>query len=150
MYSIIIEEVFHSRSNNNRPLKSLSNNIQGKKGRFRQNLLGKRVNYSARSVIIVEPKLKLYECGLPFDISVELFQPFIIQKLIQLQLTKNIRTARIKIKDKKNIIKEILQILIKGHPVLLNRAPTLHRLGIQAFQPKNSLWKSNSNTSFSL
>nr|UXD06228.1 RNA polymerase beta' subunit [Eutreptia sp. CCAC 1914B] len=126
---------------NNRPLKSLSNNIQGKKGRFRQNLLGKRVNYSARSVIIVEPKLKLYECGLPFEIGIELFQPFIIQKLIQLQLTKNIRTAKIKIKYNKNIVKEILELLIKGHPVLLNRAPTLHRLGMQAFQPKINFGK---------
>jgi DNA-directed RNA polymerase subunit beta' len=122
-------------ASNNRPLKSLSSNIEGKQGRFRQNLLGKRVNYSARSVIIVEPQLKIYECGLPFEISVELFQPFIIQKLIQLQITKNIRTAKIKIKRNKEVIKEVIEILIKGHPILLNRAPTLHRLSIQAFQP---------------
>lgn len=121
---------------NNRPLKSLSNIIEGKQGRFRQNLLGKRVDYSGRSVIIVGPHLKLYECGLPIEMAIELFQPFLINKLIQLKQAKNIRGAKIQIKQNFKLIAEVLRIIIQGHPILLNRAPTLHRLGIQAFQPK--------------
>jgi len=121
---------------NNRPLKSLSDIIEGKQGRFRQNLLGKRVDYSGRSVIVVGPKLKLHECGLPKEMAIELFQPFVIHKLIQLRLANNIRGAKNKIQQDEPIVWEILEKVIKGHPVLLNRAPTLHRLGIQAFQPK--------------
>lgn len=121
---------------NNRPLKSLSNIIEGKQGRFRQNLLGKRVDYSGRSVIIVGPHLKLHECGLPIEMAIELFQPFLINKLIQLKQAKNIRGAKNLIKKNSELIIEVLRIIIQGHPILLNRAPTLHRLGIQAFQPK--------------
>lgn len=123
------------------PLKSLCNNLEGKEGRFRQNLLGKRVDYSARSVIVVEPKLNLNECGIPFNIIQELFQPFLIQKIIQLGISKSIRNSKTKIQNSKTLIKEIIQELIKGHLVLLNRAPTLHRLGIQAFQPKLNFYK---------
>jgi DNA-directed RNA polymerase subunit beta' len=120
----------------NRPLKSLSDSLKGKQGRFRQNLLGKRVDYSARSVIVVGPELKLHECGLPKDMAAELFKPFIIRKLIQRGLVKTVKSAK-KIVDRKDpVIWEILENVLKGHPVLLNRAPTLHRLGIQAFQPK--------------
>jgi DNA-directed RNA polymerase subunit beta' len=120
----------------NRPLKSLSDSLKGKQGRFRQNLLGKRVDYSARSVIVVGPDLKLHECGLPKDMAAELFKPFIIRKLIQRGLVKTVKSAK-KIVDRKDpVIWEILENVLKGHPVLLNRAPTLHRLGIQAFQPK--------------
>jgi len=124
------------KTDSNRPLKSLSDSLKGKQGRFRQNLLGKRVDYSARSVIVVGPELKLHECGLPKDMAAELFKPFIIRKLIQRGLVKTVKSAK-KIVDRKDpIIWEILENVLKGHPVLLNRAPTLHRLGIQAFQPK--------------
>jgi DNA-directed RNA polymerase subunit beta' len=123
------------RSDNNRPLKSLSDMLKGKQGRFRQNLLGKRVDYSGRSVIVVGPELKLHQCGLPKDMAVELFKPFIIKKLIERGHNKTVKSAR-KVVDRKDpIIWEILSKIIGGHPVLLNRAPTLHRLGIQAFQP---------------
>ncbi len=123
------------RSDNNRPLKSLSDMLKGKQGRFRQNLLGKRVDYSGRSVIVVGPELKLHQCGLPKDMAVELFKPFIIRKLIERGHNKTVKSAR-KVVDRKDpIIWEILERIIDGHPVLLNRAPTLHRLGIQAFQP---------------
>ena len=124
------------KTDSNRPLKSLSDSLKGKQGRFRQNLLGKRVDYSARSVIVVGPELKLHECGLPKDMAAELFKPFIIRKLIQRGLVKTVKSAK-KIVDRKDpVIWEILENVLKGHPVLLNRAPTLHRLGIQAFQPK--------------
>lgn len=123
------------RSDNNRPLKSLSDMLKGKQGRFRQNLLGKRVDYSGRSVIVVGPELKLHQCGLPKDMAVELFKPFIIRKLIERGHNKTVKSAR-KVVDRKDpIIWEILSKIIEAHPVLLNRAPTLHRLGIQAFQP---------------
>ncbi len=123
------------RSDNNRPLKSLSDMLKGKQGRFRQNLLGKRVDYSGRSVIVVGPELKLHQCGLPKDMAVELFKPFIIKKLIERGHNKTVKSAR-KVVDRKDpIIWDILAKIIEGHPILLNRAPTLHRLGIQAFQP---------------
>ncbi|MGA8262820.1 MAG: DNA-directed RNA polymerase subunit beta' [Ignavibacteriaceae bacterium] len=123
------------RSDNNRPLKSLSDMLKGKQGRFRQNLLGKRVDYSGRSVIVVGPELKLHQCGLPKDMAVELFKPFIIRKLIERGHNKTVKSAR-KVVDRKDpIIWDILARIIDGHPILLNRAPTLHRLGIQAFQP---------------
>ncbi len=124
------------KSESNRPLKSLSDNFKGKQGRFRQNLLGKRVDYSARSVIVVGPELKMYECGLPKDIAAELYKPFIIRKLIERGIVKTVKSAK-KIIDRRDpVIWDILENLMKGHPVLLNRAPTLHRLSIQAFQPK--------------
>ena len=124
------------KSESNRPLKSLSDSLKGKQGRFRQNLLGKRVDYSARSVIVVGPELKLHECGLPKDMAAELFKPFIIRKLIERGIVKTVKSAK-KIVDKKEpVVWDILENVLKGHPVLLNRAPTLHRLGIQAFQPK--------------
>ncbi|MGV3557155.1 DNA-directed RNA polymerase subunit beta' [Larkinella arboricola] len=124
------------RSEGNRALKSLSDMLKGKQGRFRQNLLGKRVDYSGRSVIVVGPELKLHECGLPKDMAAELFKPFIIRKLIERGIVKTVKSAK-KIVDRKDpIIWDILENVLKGHPVLLNRAPTLHRLGIQAFQPK--------------
>ncbi|HBF88437.1 MAG TPA: DNA-directed RNA polymerase subunit beta' [Bacteroidales bacterium] len=120
----------------NRPLKSLSDSLKGKQGRFRQNLLGKRVDYSARSVIVVGPELQLHECGLPKDMAAELYKPFIIRKLIERGIVKTVKSAK-KIVDRKDpVIWDILENVLKGHPVLLNRAPTLHRLGIQAFQPK--------------
>lgn len=120
----------------NRPLKSLSDYLRGKQGRFRQNLLGKRVDYSARSVIVVGPELKMHECGLPKDIAAELFKPFIIRKLIERGISKTVKSAK-KIVDRRDqVIWEILENIMKGHPIMLNRAPTLHRLGIQAFQPK--------------
>ena len=123
------------RSDNNRPLKSLSDMLKGKQGRFRQNLLGKRVDYSARSVIVVGPELKLHQCGLPKDVAVELFKPFLIRKLIERGHNKTVKSAR-KVVDRKDpMIWDILEKIIQAHPVLLNRAPTLHRLGIQAFQP---------------
>ncbi len=123
------------RSDSNRPLKSLSDMLKGKQGRFRQNLLGKRVDYSGRSVIVVGPELKLHQCGLPKDMAVELFKPFIIRKLIERGHNKTVKSAR-KVVDRKDpVIWEILESIIDGHPILLNRAPTLHRLGIQAFQP---------------
>ncbi len=120
----------------NRPLKSLSDSLKGKQGRFRQNLLGKRVDYSARSVIVVGPTLKLHECGLPKGMAAELYKPFIIRKMIERGIVKTVKSAK-KIVDKKEpVVWDILENVLKGHPVLLNRAPTLHRLGIQAFQPK--------------
>ncbi|HRZ98958.1 MAG TPA: DNA-directed RNA polymerase subunit beta', partial [Paludibacter sp.] len=120
----------------NRPLKSLSDSLKGKQGRFRQNLLGKRVDYSARSVIVVGPELKMHECGIPKDMAAELFKPFVIRKLIERGIVKTVKSAK-KIIDRKDpVIWDILEYVMKGHPVLLNRAPTLHRLGIQAFQPK--------------
>ncbi len=120
----------------NRPLKSLSDSLKGKQGRFRQNLLGKRVDYSARSVIVVGPELKMHECGLPKDMAAELYKPFVIRKLIDRGIVKTVKSAK-KIVDRKDpVVWDILEHVMKGHPVLLNRAPTLHRLGIQAFQPK--------------
>jgi DNA-directed RNA polymerase subunit beta' len=124
------------RAEGNRALKSLSDMLKGKQGRFRQNLLGKRVDYSGRSVIVVGPELKLHECGLPKDMAAELFKPFVIRKLIERGIVKTVKSAK-KIVDRKDpVIWDILENVLKGHPILLNRAPTLHRLGIQAFQPK--------------
>ncbi|HKL34451.1 MAG TPA: DNA-directed RNA polymerase subunit beta', partial [Tangfeifania sp.] len=123
------------KTENNRALKSLSDSLKGKQGRFRQNLLGKRVDYSARSVIVVGPKLKVHECGLPKDMAAELYKPFIIRKLIERGIVKTVKSAK-KIVDRKDpVVWEILENVLKGHPVMLNRAPTLHRLSIQAFQP---------------
>ncbi|RTQ53221.1 DNA-directed RNA polymerase subunit beta' [Hymenobacter gummosus] len=124
------------RAEGNRALKSLSDMLKGKQGRFRQNLLGKRVDYSGRSVIVVGPELKLHECGLPKNMAAELFKPFIIRKLIERGIVKTVKSAK-KIVDRKDaVVWDILENVLKGHPVLLNRAPTLHRLGIQAFQPR--------------
>ena len=124
------------KTDSNRPLKSLSDSLKGKQGRFRQNLLGKRVDYSARSVIVVGPELHLHECGLPKDMAAELYKPFVIRKLIERGIVKTVKSAK-KIVDRRDaVIWDILENVLKGHPVLLNRAPTLHRLGIQAFQPK--------------
>ena len=124
------------KTDSNRALKSLSDSLKGKQGRFRQNLLGKRVDYSARSVIVVGPELKLHECGLPKDMAAELYKPFIIRKLIERGIVKTVKSAK-KIVDRKDpVVWDILENVLKGHPVLLNRAPTLHRLGIQSFQPK--------------
>ncbi len=120
----------------NRPLKSLSDSLKGKQGRFRQNLLGKRVDYSARSVIVVGPELEMHECGLPKDMAAELYKPFVIRKLIERGIVKTVKSAK-KIVDRRDpVVWDILENVMKGHPVMLNRAPTLHRLGIQAFQPK--------------
>ncbi|XOS86725.1 MAG: DNA-directed RNA polymerase subunit beta' [Candidatus Karelsulcia muelleri] len=124
------------RSESNRPLKSLSDSLKGKQGRFRQNLLGKRVDYSARSVIVVGPKLKLYECGLPKEIAAEIYKPFLIRKLLERKIVRTVKSAKKLISKKDPMIWDILKYLLRGHPVLLNRAPTLHRLGIQSFQPK--------------
>ena len=124
------------KTESNRPLKSLSDSLKGKQGRFRQNLLGKRVDYSARSVIVVGPELKMHECGLPKDMAAELFKPFVIRKLIERGIVKTVKSAKKIIDRKEPVVWDILENVIKGHPVLLNRAPTLHRLGIQAFQPK--------------
>ena len=124
------------KTESNRPLKSLSDSLKGKQGRFRQNLLGKRVDYSARSVIVVGPELKLYECGLPKDMAAELYKPFIIRKLIERGIVKTVKSAKKIIDRREPIVWDILENVLKGHPVMLNRAPTLHRLGIQAFQPK--------------
>ena len=121
---------------NNRPLKSLSNIIEGKQGRFRQNLLGKRVDYSGRSVIVVGPSLELNQCGLPKEMAIELFKPFVVNKLIERGLVQNIKSAKKKIERSEPVVWDILEEVIDGHPVMLNRAPTLHRLGIQAFEPK--------------
>lgn len=123
------------KSDANRPLKSLSDSLKGKQGRFRQNLLGKRVDYSARSVIVVGPQLKLHECGLPKDMAAELYKPFIVRKLIERGIVKTVKSAKKVIDKREPVIWDILENVFKGHPVLLNRAPTLHRLGIQAFQP---------------
>nr|WP_298794584.1 DNA-directed RNA polymerase subunit beta' [uncultured Allomuricauda sp.] len=124
------------KTESNRPLKSLSDSLKGKQGRFRQNLLGKRVDYSARSVIVVGPEMKLYECGLPKDMAAELYKPFVIRKLIERGIVKTVKSAKKIIDKKEPVVWDILENVLKGHPVLLNRAPTLHRLGIQAFQPK--------------
>ncbi len=124
------------KSDSNRPLKSLSDSLKGKAGRFRQNLLGKRVDYSARSVIVVGPELKMGECGLPKLMAAELYKPFIIRKLIERGIVKTVKSAKKIVDRREPIIWDILEYVMKGHPVLLNRAPTLHRLGIQAFQPK--------------
>jgi DNA-directed RNA polymerase subunit beta' len=124
------------KTESNRPLKSLSDSLKGKQGRFRQNLLGKRVDYSARSVIVVGPEMKLSECGLPKDMAAELYKPFIIRKLIERGIVKTVKSAKKIIDKKEPVVWDILENVLKGHPVLLNRAPTLHRLGIQAFQPK--------------
>ena len=120
----------------NRPLKSLSDSLKGKQGRFRQNLLGKRVDYSARSVIVVGPELKMHECGLPKDMAAELYKPFVIRKLIERGIVKTVKSAKKIIDRRESVVWDILEHVMKGHPVLLNRAPTLHRLGIQAFQPR--------------
>ena len=124
------------KTDSNRPLKSLSDSLKGKQGRFRQNLLGKRVDYSARSVIVVGPELKLYECGLPKNMAAELYKPFVIRKLIERGIVKTVKSAKKIIDKREPVVWDILENVLKGHPVLLNRAPTLHRLGIQAFQPK--------------
>ncbi len=120
----------------NRPLKSLSDSLKGKQGRFRQNLLGKRVDYSARSVIVVGPELHLHECGLPKEMAAELYKPFIIRKLIERGIVKTVKSAKKIVDRKDSVVWDILENVLRGHPVLLNRAPTLHRLGIQSFQPK--------------
>ncbi|HHX32116.1 MAG TPA: DNA-directed RNA polymerase subunit beta' [Bacteroidales bacterium] len=124
------------KTESNRPLKSLSDSLKGKQGRFRQNLLGKRVDYSARSVIVVGPELKMHECGLPKDMAAEIYKPFIIRKLIERGIVKTVKSAKKIVDRKEPVVYDILEYVMKGHPVLLNRAPTLHRLGIQAFQPK--------------
>ena len=124
------------KSESNRPLKSLSDNLKGKQGRFRQNLLGKRVDYSARSVIVVGPELEMHECGIPKDMAAELFKPFVARKLIERGVVKTVKSAKKIIDSREPVVWDILENVIKGHPVLLNRAPTLHRLGIQSFQPK--------------
>ena len=119
----------------NRPLKSLSHMLKGKQGRFRQNLLGKRVDYSGRSVIVVGPFLKMYQCGLPKEMAIELFKPFVMHELVKRELASNIKNAKRKIERQEDDVWDVLEDVIKEHPVLLNRAPTLHRLGIQAFEP---------------
>ena len=123
------------KTESNRPLKSLSDSLKGKQGRFRQNLLGKRVDYSARSVIIVGPELKLHECGMPKLMAAELYKPFIVRKLIERGLVKTVKSAKKIIDNRESVVWDVLENVMKGHPVLLNRAPTLHRLGVQAFQP---------------
>ncbi|MBC8184045.1 DNA-directed RNA polymerase subunit beta' [candidate division KSB1 bacterium] len=123
------------RSDGNRALKSLSDMLRGKQGRFRQNLLGKRIDYSGRSVIVVGPELKMHECGLPKDMALELFKPFVIRKLVERNLVKTVKSAKKMVEKRGNDVWEILEEIIEDHPILLNRAPTLHRLGIQAFQP---------------
>ncbi|MFV0467349.1 MAG: DNA-directed RNA polymerase subunit beta' [Dysgonomonas sp.] len=124
------------KTESNRPLKSLSDSLKGKQGRFRQNLLGKRVDYSARSVIVVGPELKMHECGLPNDMAADLYKPFVIRKLSERGLVQTVKSAQKIVDRKEPVVWDILEHVMKGHPVLLNRAPTLHRLGIQAFQPK--------------
>ena len=120
---------------NNRPLKSLSDMLKGKQGRFRQNLLGKRVDYSGRSVIVVGPELKMYQCGLPKEMALELFKPFVMKRLVETGVAGNIKSARKMVERSKEDVWDALEIVIKDHPVMLNRAPTLHRQGIQAFEP---------------
>ena len=120
---------------NNRPLKSLSDMLKGKQGRFRQNLLGKRVDYSGRSVIVVGPELKIYQCGLPKEMALELFKPFVMKKLVEMDVSKNIKNAKKMVERQSDGVWDALESVIKNHPILLNRAPTLHRLGIQAFEP---------------
>ncbi|MBO6026027.1 MAG: DNA-directed RNA polymerase subunit beta' [Bacteroidales bacterium] len=124
------------KTDSNRPLKSLSDSLKGKQGRFRQNLLGKRVDYSGRSVIVVGPDLNMNECGLPKDMAAELFKPFVIRKMIERGIVKTVKSAKKIVDRKEAVVWDILENILKGHPILLNRAPTLHRLGIQAFQPK--------------
>ena len=124
------------KTNSNRPLKSLSDSLKGKQGRFRQNLLGKRVDYSARSVVVVGPELKMYECGIPKHMAAELYKPFVIRKLMDRGIVKTVKSAKKIIDRREAVVWDILENVLKGHPVLLNRAPTLHRLSIQAFQPK--------------
>ena len=119
----------------NRPLKSLSDMLKGKQGRFRQNLLGKRVDYSGRSVIVVGPELKIYQCGLPKEMAIELFKPFVMKELVARGLAHNIKSAKRMVERLNPEVWGILEEVIKDHPVMLNRAPTLHRLGIQAFEP---------------
>ena len=123
------------KNESNRPLKSLSDSLKGKQGRFRQNLLGKRVDYSGRSVIVVGPELKMYQCGLPKEMALELFKPFVMKRLVETKAVVNIKAARKAVERAKPEVWDALEVVIKGHPVLLNRAPTLHRLGIQAFEP---------------
>ena len=123
------------RSGTRRPLKSISDMLRGKQGRFRQNLLGKRVDYSGRSVIVVGPELQLHECGLPKDMALELFKPHMLRALIKHGYTQTPRSAKSMIENRESVVYEVLAYVVKDHPVLLNRAPTLHRLGIQAFQP---------------
>ena len=120
---------------NNRALKSLSDMLKGKQGRFRQNLLGKRVDYSGRSVIVVGPELKIYQCGLPTEMALELFKPFVMKRLVQTGKANNVKSARKMVERQNPVVWDALEVVIKDHPVLLNRAPTLHRLGIQAFEP---------------
>ncbi|CAM5728256.1 DNA-directed RNA polymerase subunit beta' [Streptomyces fumanus] len=120
----------------NRPLKSLSDMLKGKQGRFRQNLLGKRVDYSARSVIVVGPQLKLHQCGLPKAMALELFKPFVMKRLVDLNHAQNIKSAKRMVERGRTVVYDVLEEVIAEHPVLLNRAPTLHRLGIQAFEPQ--------------
>ncbi len=120
---------------NNRALKSLSDMLKGKQGRFRQNLLGKRVDYSGRSVIVVGPELKMYQCGVPKEMALELFKPFVMKRLVEINAVGNIKSARKMVERASNEVWDALETVIKEHPVLLNRAPTLHRLGIQAFEP---------------
>ena len=124
------------KADGNRALKSLSDSLKGKQGRFRQNLLGKRVDYSARSVIVVGPELEMHECGIPKEMAAELYKPFVIRKLIERGIVKTVKTAKKIVDNREAVVWDILENVMKGHPVLLNRAPTLHRLGIQAFQPK--------------
>ena len=119
----------------NRALKSLSDLLKGKQGRFRQNLLGKRVDYSGRSVIVVGPELKIYQCGLPKEMAIELFKPFVMRELVRRGLADNIKKAKKSVEHLENSVWDVLEDVIKEHPVMLNRAPTLHRLGIQAFEP---------------
>ena len=133
---IILENHLQLKQNQIGHLNLLSDSLKGKQGRFRQNLLGKRVDYSARSVIVVGPELKLYECGLPKDMAAELYKPFIIRKLIERGIVKTVKSAKKIIDRREPVVWDILENVLKGHPVLLNRAPTLHRLGIQSFQPK--------------
>jgi len=137
------------KTDGGRPLKSLTDVLKGKQGRFRQNLLGKRVDYSGRSVIVVGPELKMHECGLPKGMAAELFKPFVIRRLIERGIVKTVKSAKKLVDKKEPIIWDILENVLKGHPVMLNRAPTLHRLGIQAFQPK-LIRKSNPITSISM
>src|SRR4030043_201458 len=120
---------------NKRPLKSLSDMLKGKQGRFRQNLLGKRGDYSGRSVIVIGPELKLYQCGLPKKMAVELFKPFIMKRLVDKDYVQNIKSSKKMVENERPEVWEVLEEVISEHPVLLNRAPTLHRLGIQAFEP---------------
>src|SRR5687767_13042224 len=119
----------------NRPLKSLSDMLKGKQGRFRQNLLGKRVDYSGRSVIVAGPKLKLHQCGLPKQMALELFKPFVMKRLVDLGHAQNIKSAKRMVERSRSVVWDVLEEIIHEHPVLLNRAPTLHRLGIQSFEP---------------